>query len=81
MTADSHVLEMLIFEFPEFRSRITELYYNSSNFVEACDDYVLGIESIKQLEATKDLKKEKEIVELKQVMAEMREELMCIIKE
>jgi uncharacterized protein YdcH (DUF465 family) len=75
MTADSHVLEMLILEFPEFRTRITELYNSSSNFLEVCDDYVFGTESIKRLEATHDRKKEKEIVELKQVMEELREEL------
>ena len=56
-----------------------EKYNESSNFLEVCEDYVLCLESIKKLELTNNLKKEKEISDLKLVMTELKKELFSKI--
>ena len=79
MIATDNILDIIILEFPQFKKRITPLYNESSNFLEVCEDYVLCLESIKKLELTNNLKKEKEISDLKLVMTELKKELFSKI--
>jgi len=79
MIATDNILDIIILEFSQFKKRITSLYNESSNFLEVCEDYVLCLESIKKLELTNNLKKEKEISDLKLVMTELKKELFSKI--
>ena len=79
MSGADNVLETIVWEFPEYKKKITELYNESSNFIEICEDYVLCQESIKKLEIMNPTSKEKEIIELKSVRTELREELLSRI--
>jgi hypothetical protein len=79
MTGTDNILDKIIIEFPDLKIRITALYIESNNFIEVCEDYVICLESIKKLESMNKLEKQKEIIDLKQAMAELREELLSNI--
>ena len=72
-------LHTITSEFPKHKHNITRLYHESTLFIEICEDYVLCLESIRNLEAKKGITKEKEIAELKKVIAELKEELLSKI--
>jgi len=74
-----NTLHTITSEFPKHKHNITRLFYESAFFIEICEDYVLCLESIRNLEAKKGIAKEKEISELKKVAAELKEELLSRI--
>ena len=76
MENSEHILDSIASEFPHQRRKITELFYESSNFTEICEDYVLCLEYINKLELIKDSTKEKVIYDLKLVLAELKVELL-----
>lgn len=79
MYKSEYILELMDEEFPEERIKIAELFNESSNFVEICEDYVLCLESIHRLEVKKDPQLKKEISELKWALGELKEELLSRI--
>jgi len=79
MTTTEKILETIIAEFPMYRREITVSFYKSENFIEICEDYVLCLEAIKELESMNNLKRDKEINDLKLVMTEFKEELLSMI--
>lgn len=76
MTGFDTILHAVVLEFPQFESKITALYSQSNGFMEVCEDYLICLDAIKKLELMNDPKKEKEIVDLKHALAELREELL-----
>ena len=79
MTTTEDTLRTIIAEFPMHKREITIQYYESKNFIETCEDYVICLEAIEKLETMNNLKKEKEINDLKLVMTELKEELLSRI--
>lgn len=79
MTDLDNILQTVVLEFPQFKSKITEVYDQSIGFVEVCEDYVICLDAIKELESMNNSKKEKEINDLKHAMVELREELLSKI--
>ena len=79
-TRDEDILKMIIAEIPELASRISSKYYNSSIFLEACEDYVVCLKSIKRLEAKNKEGIDKEIIELKALLTELKEEILSKMK-
>lgn len=69
------ILDSLTSEFPLEIEKITGLFYESTNFTEICEDFVLCIEHIKKLEAMNDSSKEPIISDLKLIMEELKLEL------
>jgi hypothetical protein len=80
MTTTEDTLRTIIAEFPMYETEITLNYYQSNNFIETCEDYVLCHEALKRFGNSKDLKNEKEINDLRLVMTELKEELLSIIR-
>jgi len=76
---DDYILGKVISNFPHYRNAIIDLYYESSNFLEVCEDYVLCVESIKKLESMDKLKNGKDINGLKFTMAELKDECLSRI--
>lgn len=73
------ILNLIVAEFPQQRKKITELFNESSNFIEICEDYVICLDSLKKLENSKDQKKERELSELKWALSELKQELLSRI--
>jgi len=74
-----NTLRIIISEFPQYHKNITEIFYESTNFIEICEDYVLCLEFIRNLESQQGVEKEKEILALKKLIAELKEELLSKI--
>jgi hypothetical protein len=55
------------------------LYNQSSNFLEACEDYVICLEAVKKLESMNNPDKKEEIIDLKQAMDELGAEILSKI--
>lgn len=75
MGHNDEILDSLTSEFPMEIEKITGLFYESTNFTEICEDYVLCIEYIKKLEAMNDSSKDPIISDLKLIMEELKLEL------
>lgn len=73
------ILNLIVAEFPQQRKKITELFNESSNFIEICEDYVICLDSLKKLENNKDQKRERELSELKWALSELKQELLSRI--
>ena len=71
-----NTLHIITSEFPQYKNNITRLFYESTNFIEICEDYVICLESLRNLEAKKGIAYEKDITEFKLVIAELKEELL-----
>lgn len=74
-----NTLHTITMEFPKHKHNITRLFYESSIFLELCEDYVCCLDTIKKMESMNDPKEEKEINDLKYAMTELREELLSKI--
>lgn len=74
------VLMIILQEFPRLKQEIAELYYVSSSFLEICEDYVLCLNSIRNFESGNKNSREKELIELKLVLSELKEEILSTIK-
>ncbi len=79
MTGIDNILHAVVLEFPQFENNITAMYSENNGFMEICEDYVICQEAIKKLELMNDPKKEKEIIDLKNALTELREELLSQI--
>jgi len=76
MTSEKKVLKSIIQEFPSLSSEIAELFTESTSFIEACEDYVLCLNSIKKMAALEDPVHQQEIEKLIQIQSELKEELL-----
>ena len=74
------ILVSLRSEFPLEIEKITGLFYESTDFTEICEDYMLCIEYIKKLEAMNDSSKEPVINDLKLIKEKLKLELLSKIQ-
>ena len=80
MGHNDDVLDSLTSEFPLEIEKITGLFYESTNFTEICEDYVLCIKYIKELETMNDSSKETVISDLTLIKEELKLELLSKIQ-
>ena len=76
MTREKKVLISIIQEFPLLSGEITELFTESTSFIETCEDYMLCLNSIKKMAALEDPVHQQEIEKLKLMQSELKEELL-----
>lgn len=73
---EKEVLEIIVTEFPQLNDQISELFYESTSFIELCEDYALCLNSIKKLESVKRTVEEKELIDLRMVLLNLKEEIL-----
>ena len=78
-TKEKDILKIILSEFPDLTSEISSRYYNSSSFLEACEDYAVCFRSIQKLESEKGTDIEEELKELRAALAELKEEILLNI--
>ncbi len=79
MDSDEETLKAIVKEFPHQKDKISELFDVSSTFMELCEDYVLCLITIKKAESLKEKFKEEDLIELRTVLLELKEELLSRI--
>ena len=73
----THVIQ----RFPEHELAIERLVRTSESFRSMCDDYAVGIEALRHWERTADLKRAVRIAELRDVLAELEEEMLEVLRQ
>ena len=76
MVSGNEVLGRILSEFPQQNENIFKLYEESSSFIEICEDYILCLDAIRQLENLKDMVRVDELAELRLALMELKEELL-----
>ena len=79
MKSDKDILNTIISEFPHQRKEISILYFQSSSFIEICEDYFLCLNSIKKIEAIEKSANNKKLNDLKLALIQLKEELLSKI--
>jgi len=79
MKNEIHILNLVVSEFPQKKKEITALYFQSTSFLEICEDYVMCKNSIKKIEANDKSANDKNLNELKIAFSELKEELLSRI--
>ena len=79
MSADN-TLNLILLEFPDLEGKIIELYHESSNFIEICEDYALCLNSIYGLRSMKEVAYADELSSLQVALSDLKEELISIIE-
>jgi hypothetical protein len=74
-----YTLRVVISEFPQYHKSITELFYESTNFIEICEDYVLCLESLINLKAENEIADGQKVSELQDLILELQKELLSKI--
>ena len=76
MVSEVEIQETIFNEFPHLKEKISELLYMSTSFIEICEDYVLCLKTIHKAESKKEKLREEDLYELRNVLLELREELL-----
>jgi hypothetical protein len=79
ITKGDDLLDKIVLEFPEYRREIATLFNKSIDFIEVCEDYMVCMNSISQLQKTPHLKDKKRMNDLVAASIELREELLSMI--
>jgi uncharacterized protein YdcH (DUF465 family) len=80
MKNEIHILNLVVTEFPQKKKEITALYFQSTSFLEICEDYVMCKNSIKKIEANGKSANDKNLNDLKIAFSDLKEELLSRIK-
>ena len=80
MISTDKTLDFIISEFPEFELEITELYHESSNFIEICEDYQLCLDSIHRVKSIKKPGYQNNLRTLQEALHELQAELITKLK-
>ena len=73
-------LDLILHEFPDLEGKIVELYHESSNFIEICEDYALCLNSILHVKSMKEAGYEEKLGPLQGALSDLKEELILIIE-
>lgn len=76
---DDNILNSIVRDFPDLSEEITDLFNESSSFRELCEDYVLCIASIHKLSSREIQAYEKDVIDLRDALNDLKEELMSRI--
>ena len=79
ITSGDNLLDRIVLEFPEHKREIAALYNKSTDFIEVCEDYMVCINSIKELKKTPNLKDLKRMNDLEAASVELKDELIAMI--
>lgn len=79
MKNETDILNLVVSEFPKKKKEITALYFQSTSFIEICEDYILCQNSIRKIEANDNSAINKNLMELKLALSELKEELLLRI--
>jgi uncharacterized protein YdcH (DUF465 family) len=79
MKNETDILNLVVSEFPQKKKEITALYFQSTGFLEICEDYVMCKNSIKKFEANDNSANDKNLNDLKLAFSELKEELLSRI--
>ena len=72
-------LDLILHEFPDQEKEIIELYQESSNFIEMCEDYVLCLNSIHRVMSLKETGYLEELKSMQNALSDLKEELIFLI--
>lgn len=73
------ILNSVVKDFPDLNDEITDLFKESSSFRELCEDYVLCTTSIHNLSSIEIKAHEKDVIDLKDALNDLKEELLSRI--
>jgi len=76
---ETNILNLILSEFPHKKKEITALYYQSSSFIELCEDYVLCKIAVKKNETDQIGQNNQKLSDLKLALAELYDELLASI--
>jgi len=79
MKNETYILNLVVSEFPQKKKEITALYFQSTSFLEICEDYVMCKNSIKKIEANDTGANNKNLNDLKLAFSDLKEELLSRI--
>ena len=79
MKNETYILDLVVSEFPQKKKEITALYFQSTSFLEICEDYVMCKNSIKKIEENDKSANDKNLNDLKLAFSELKEELLSRI--